>query len=106
MKKEILEIYKGVLELMVNQADLDSYYKSSNKRAKIRLYKRYIVDIMMSSSLRSEFSDKFNDLVLIDGKKGIYKFIAVGASENLKRFLEQYSVILFKQESDAITREY
>lgn len=94
MKKEILEIYNGVQELKINESDLNEYYKSSSKRTKIRLYKRYIVDMKMNSALRNEFTYKFNDLILKDKKKGIYKFIASDASEDLKYFLEQFSVVL------------
>jgi len=97
--KNLIEIFEGVNELIVSSDDLNDYYKTSNKRSRIMLFKRYIVNVIMSNTLKQEFTHKFNDLIVIDFENNIYKFETLGASKELKEFLDQFSITLVNEEA-------
>lgn len=79
-------------KLYVSQKDLDTYNYKSSRNEKIFLFWRMIME-KMPLELKIEVRTKPTYLNLVNEKEKVYQFETVGASEDLKLYLNEFSVI-------------
>jgi len=76
----------------VNQSELKEYYFTLSNSGKIWKFRTSIIH-SMDRKVRKEFKTRINDLVKLEGSN-TYKFIAKETSEELKNYLDKFSIVL------------
>ena len=79
--------------IYVTKQDIYFFQKTSRRGNVIRSFWKEILK-NIQRKLKKELKTKPTILVEADNQKNIYKFVTQGASEELKSFLEQYTVLL------------
>jgi hypothetical protein len=83
--------------IYVSKQDIYFFQKTSRRRNSIRMFWKDILK-HMQIKLKKELKKKPTILAEMYGQQNIYKFVTRDASEQLRSFLEQYTVLLIEKD--------